>query len=59
MKTKSVGLIAVGQARFEAYKFKEFTLHVLSFCCVDFVTSTKTNLEMKIDLSAPFWRDSF
>ena len=35
--------------------------NVLGFCCVNFVTSTKTNLEVKIDLSASltFWRDSF
>ena len=29
------------------------------FFCVDFVTSTKTNLEMKIDLPVSFWRDTF
>ena len=31
----------------------------LGFCSVDFVTSKKTNLEVKIDLPASLWRDSF
>ena len=50
---RSVGQIEVGQARFEAYNFKKIHC-VLVFCCVDFVTSTKTNLEVKIELSASF-----
>ena len=58
MKRRSVGQIAVGQARFKAYNFEKITVFWV-FCCVDFVTSTKTNLEAKIDLSALFWRDSF
>ena len=57
MKTRSVGQIAVGQACFKTYNFKKFTVFWV-FCCVDFVTSTKTNLEAKIDLSALFWRDT-
>ena len=38
MKARSVGQIAVGQARFEAYDVKKITLF-LGFCCVDFITS--------------------
>ena len=58
MKTRLVGQIAVGQARFEAYNVKKFTVFWV-FICFDFVTSRKTNLEMKIDLSVSFWKDSF
>ena len=31
----------------------------MGFCCVDFATSTKTYLEVKIGLAASLWRDSF
>ena len=50
---------AVGKAGFEAYNSYKIDYDVLGFCCADFVTSTKTNLEVKIDLSASFGRDSF
>ena len=43
---------------FRSIKFYRID-YVLGFCCSDFVTSTKTHLEVKIDLSASFWRDSF
>ena len=46
MKARSVGQIAVGQARFEAYDVKKITLF-LGFCCVDFITSKKQTYKWK------------
>ena len=54
----SAGRIATGQALLEANNLKNLIL-LLVFCCVDFVTSTKSNLVFKIDLPASLWRDSF
>ena len=53
INTRPVSQIAVGQARFEAHNFTKLTMFWV------FVVPTKINLEVKIDLSASFWRDSF
>lgn len=49
--------MAVEQAHFKAYNLEKY--FVLSFCCVDYKTSTKTNLEVKIDLLGHFGETCF